>query len=183
MNIPQSFINTAFSICQVFISEFHKGKVKNGVMRVTKSFIQGSMVGSKLSIRTIDRHLERLISNLALPFIKLKFRSTLGLETGEANLNTNCIAIVLDPSVIACENEHHQKMLTGTLENKPVEVQNKLFGGVCPPTDFPPLGVVKTLKQQEDELMVRQPKRGMTLSFSESMRSGGFLQDFGSEID
>ena len=178
-NIPQSFMNTAYAIVQVFISEFQKGKVRNGVMRVTKSFIKGFMVGSKLSVRTIDRHITRLMNSLALPFISLKFRSTLGENTGPENLNTNCIALVLDKSVLQCESPQHQKLFEECLESKPPKEQPHPLAFLDDLTGDIPM--MQTTKQREDEVFLQKPK-GMSSIMAEMAKSGGLFQNFGDQF-
>jgi hypothetical protein len=183
MNIPQSMINTAHALTQLYIAEFQKGKVKNGVMRVTKSYIQGFLVGSKLSIRTIDRHINRLLNHLHLPFISLKFRSTLGENTGPENVNTNCIALIFDPTVLRCENESHQKIFTENYNDtpKPPEVCFDGLGAIC--GDSPFSTGIKSLREQENELMRSYNPTGIGERMAQTVRAGSLFQNFGGSFD
>lgn len=180
-NIPQSFINTAYALTQLYIAEFQKGKVKKGVMRVTKSYIQGFMVGAKLSVRTIDRHIDRLLHHLHLPFISLKFRSTLGENTGPENLNTNCIAIKFDPDVLRCENETQQELFTENHADTP-KPQQICFDGLGQICDDSPFKVgIKSLREQENDLMVGYNPSSLGERMAQTVRAGSLFQNFGGD--
>lgn len=182
-NIPQSFINTAFALTQIYIAEFQKGKVKKGVMRITKSYIQGFMVGSKLSVRTIDRHIDRLLHHLHSPFISLKFRSTLGENTGPQNLNTNCIAIVFDPNIIRCENDLHQKLFTDNVNDTPQapEISFDGLGQIC--GDSPFSTGIKSSREQENDLMRAYNPASLGERMAQTVRAGSLFQNFGGNFE
>ena len=152
-------------------------------MRVTKSYIQGFMVGSKLSIRTIDRHIDRLVNHLSSPFINMKFRSTLGENTGPENVNTNCIAIVFDPNVLRCENEAHQSFFTENLNDtpKPPEIYFEGLGQIC--GDSPFATGIKSLKEQENDLMKAYNPPSLGERMAQTVKAGSLFQNFGFDLD
>lgn len=115
VNFPQSFINTAFTLTQLFIAEFQKGKIRNGAMKMCKVYIKRHMVGSKLSLKTIGRHIERLVDNLSLPFISQKSRSTLG-DIVVPGKDRNCISISFVEGVIASETTKENLVTTKNVD-------------------------------------------------------------------
>jgi hypothetical protein len=133
-NFPQSFIDTAYRLVHILISEYQKGKTKGKfTVRCTWSFIKGALIGSKLTERSLQRHLDRLLNNLTFDFIKEKTRSTLG-ERGIASSdnNTNCIAIEFSPSCVrSVDNSQNELLDNGfDFENSTETVKNTqiIFG-------------------------------------------------------
>jgi hypothetical protein len=178
-NMHQNVINTAYAIVQVYISEFQKGKVRNGVLRVTRSYIKGFMVGSKLTVKTIGLHINRLLDSMAVPFISLKFRSTLGENTGPENLNTNCIALVLDKQVLQCESPEHQKLFEECLTSKPPKEKPHPLAFLDDPIGDIPM--MMSPKQREDAVFMQKPQ-GIGSVMQKVAQSGDFLKNFGDQL-
>ena len=148
MNFPQSFINTAYTLVQLFIAEFQKGKVRNGEMKMCKSYIKGHMVGAKLTIRTIDRHLERLKDSLTMPFISQKSRSTLG-DIVAAGKDRNCISISFVEGVIASETTKENLVTPKIVDksNEPSQTTIKLVNKIDDTPEFWGSEVAKILEK------------------------------------
>ena len=120
-NFPQSFIDTAYRLVHILISEYQKGKTNGSLtVRCTWSFIKGALIGSKLTERSLQRHLERLLDDLTFDFIKSKNRSTLGKRgiVSDDN-NTMCIALEFSPSCVRSVDNSQNELL-----DKGVDVEN-----------------------------------------------------------
>ena len=125
-NFPQSYIDTAYRLVHILISEYQKGKTKGKFMvRCTWSFIKGALVGSKATTRTLQRHVERLLNDLSFDFIKEKTRSTLGQRGIVSNdNNTMCIALEFSPSCVRSVDNSQNELL-----DKGFDFENSLETG------------------------------------------------------
>lgn len=133
-NFPQSYIDTAYRLVHILISEYQKGKTNGKLtVRCTWSYIKGALVGSKATVRTLQRHVERLLNDLSFDFIKEKSRSTLGQRGIVSNdTNTMCIALEFSPSCVrSVDNSQNELLEKGfDFENSTKTVKNSqiLFG-------------------------------------------------------
>ena len=112
-NFPQSYIDTAYRLVHILISEYQKGKTNGKLtVRCTWSYIKGALVGSKATVRTLQRHVERLLNNLSFDFITEKTRSTLrqrGIVSNDNN--TMCIALEFSPLCVRSVDNFQNELL------------------------------------------------------------------------
>lgn len=132
VNVPQSFIDTAFALTKLFISEYQKGKAEGKTIRFTWSYLKRSLCGSKLTIRSLQRHVDRFLNDLTFDFIKVKFRSTLNEVNRISSNNTSCIALEISPLVVRCVDNSQTEAWEKGLTDKVIDLtppNNQIFFG------------------------------------------------------
>jgi hypothetical protein len=97
---------TALRILWIYMKKFSLGQVKNGVVKMTRSYLAGAVgVDFRTPAEvTISRHIDRFL-DMPNSFIKSKDRSTLGIP----GQDTNCLSLEIDRRIIVFKSEKHQK--------------------------------------------------------------------------
>lgn len=97
---------TALRIFWVYVQKFKVGQIRNYTVKFCRSYLANSVgVGFKAPhVVTIDRHLERFFQ-MPNSFLSNKTRATLEIP----GQDTNCIALQIDPSILAFQDPKHQE--------------------------------------------------------------------------